>query len=341
MKAIVYYEYGSPDVLQLAEISKPTPKPNELLVKVNTTSVSYGEIAARTFANVSPSEFNMPSLFWLLARFSFGWRKPKNPILGIEFAGIIEAVGTDVTTYKPGDVIFGYRGQAMGCHTEYICVPADGLIAHKPAHISDAEAAVIPYGALTALTLLRRLNIQQGQRVLINGASGRIGSFAVQLAKHAGAHVTAVCGTARTQYVKALGADEVLDYTRDDFTKSGEAYDLIFDVLGRSSFEACKAVLKPQGVYFPVSFKWNAIRQALATRNSNGQRVKIGLSDEKPADMQTIKQLIEAGAIKAFVDRCYPLEQTADAHRYYESNSRAGNVVIMVAEQPHPLAPSP
>jgi NADPH:quinone reductase-like Zn-dependent oxidoreductase len=330
MKAIVYDNYGSPDVLRLADMPKPMPKNGEILVKVHAASVAYGEVAVRNFANISHREFNMPALFWLLARFSFGLRRPKNPILGNEFAGVVEAVGDGVTRFQVGNAVFGYRGQAMGTYVEYLCTPAEGLVAPLPPHLGFAEAATVPYGALTALTLLRRLNIQAGQRVLINGASGRIGAFALQIAKHLGAEVTAVCGAARMAYVRALGADEVLDYARDDFTRGDTRYDFILDVLGRSSFRACRRVLTPHGVYFPISFKFPAVVQMLRTRRSAGQRVHLGLSDEQPADMATVATLLESGALKAIVDRCFPLEEAAAAHRYYESGGRAGNVALVV-----------
>lgn len=331
MKAIVYSEYGGPEVLHLGEVTKPAPAANEVLVKVSATSVSYGSVAARTFGKMPPHEFNMPFLFWLGARIAFGWNKPKKPVLGIEFAGVVESVGSAVTTFKPGDAVFGYRGQGMGCFAAYVTMPADGMIAHKPASISDAEAATIPYGALTALTLLRRLNIQPGQKVLIHGASGAIGSFMVQITKAMGADVTGTCGTERMKYVKALGADRVIDYSREDFTRSGEQYDLVIDVLGRSSFGAVKRVLQPKGIYFPVSFKFTHVRQMLWTSRFGSQKVFIGLSDEKPADMQTIKGMIEAGTLKGFVDRSFPLEQAVEAHRYYESGQRGGNVVLTAA----------
>jgi NADPH:quinone reductase-like Zn-dependent oxidoreductase len=328
MKAIVYSEYGSPDVLHLGEVATPTPQENEVLVKIHATTVSYGSVAARTFGKMPPHEFNMPFLFWLGARIAFGWSKPKKPILGIEFSGVVESVGSAVTAFKPGDAVFGYRGQGMACFAEYVTMPADGLIAHKPENISHAEAATIPYGALTALTLLRRLNIQPGQKVLVHGASGSIGAFAVQIARQMGAVVTGTCGAGRMEYVKALGAEHVIDYSREDFTRNAEQYDLVIDVLGRSSFDACKRVLTPQGVYFPVSFKFTQVRQMLWTRRSRGQRVHLGLSDEKPADMHTLKGMIGAGTLKGYVDRCFPLAQAVEAHRYYESGQRGGNVVL-------------
>ncbi len=330
MKAIVYTQYGSPDVLHLAEIAKPAPKAGEVLVKVRAASVGYGETAVRNFANISHREFNMPALLWLFARLSFGLRKPKNTILGSEFSGTVEGVGAGVTRFKVGDAVFGYRGQAMATYVEYLCMSADGLIAHLPKNLGFAEAAAVPYGALTALTLLRRLNIQPGQRVLVNGASGKIGTFALQIAKHLGAEVTGVCGTERMAYVRALGADHVLDYKHDDFTRGDVRYDLIIDVLGRSSFKACQRVLTPQGIYFPVSFKMPAVLQMLRTRNSKGQRVHLGMSDEKPADMTTISTMFAEGSLKAIVEHCYPLEEAADAHRFYESGSRAGNVALVL-----------
>jgi len=210
-------------------------------------------------------------------------------------------------------------------------MPADGLIAHKPDTVSHAEAATIPYGALTALTLLRRLNLQPGQKVLIHGASGAIGSFMVQIAKQMGAEVTGTCGTRRMDFVKALGADRVMDYSREDFTQHSTKYDLIIDVLGRSSFNQCKRVLTPKGIYFPVSFKFTEVRQMLWTSRFGGQKVFLGLSDEKPADMQTLKSMIEAGTLKGYVDRTFPLEQVVEAHRYYESGQRSGNVILTVA----------
>ncbi|MCU0512132.1 MAG: NAD(P)-dependent alcohol dehydrogenase [Anaerolineae bacterium] len=332
MKAIVYHTYGSPDVLHLADVPQPAPARGEILVQVRAASVGYGEVAVRNFASISPREFNMPSLFWLLARFSFGLRKPANPILGNEFAGVVAAIGEGVTRFKVGDAVFGYRGQMMGTYAEYLCLPADGMVAPLPPQLGFIEAAVVPYGALTALTLLRRLNIQPGQRVLVNGASGRIGTFALQIARHLGAEVTAVCGTARVDYVRALGARRVLDYTRDDFTRDDTRYDFILDILGRSSFAACRRVLTPQGVYFPISFKLPAVLAMLRTRGTAGQRVHLGISDEKPADMATIASMVAAGTLTAQVDRSFPLAEAAAAHRYYESAGRAGNVALVVAE---------
>jgi NADPH:quinone reductase-like Zn-dependent oxidoreductase len=333
MKAVVYTEYGSPDVLHIKEVEKPTPKEDEILVRVRANSVNFGDLIARKLGNMSPRDFYMPSLFWLFARMEFGFRKPKKYILGNEFAGEVEAVGKSVTRFKKGDAVFGFRAMAMGANAEYLCVPENTSVAHKPANLTDEEAAVIPGGALTALNLLRKVNIQPGQKVLINGASGGIGAAALQLAKHYGAEVTAVCGTARVEMVQALGADKVIDYTKQDFTQSSEQYDLIVDILGKGSFGRAKRVLRPNGRYMYVSFKLKQVWQMLWTSKFGSKKVICALALDKPDDLLLIKELIEAGKIKAVVDRCYPLEQTADAHRYLESGHRTGNVVISMAHR--------
>ena len=333
MKAVVYTEYGSPDVLQLREVEKPTPKDNEVLIKIYATPVNYGDLIARRFSEVSPREFNMPFLFWLPAKFAIGLRRPKNTRLGSELAGEIEAVGKDVTRFKQGDAVFGYRGMSMGANAEYLCMPEDGSMALKPTNMTHEEAATVPYGGLTALTLLRKANIQPGHKVLINGASGAIGSYALQLAKYYGAEVTGVCGTPRVEMVKALGADKVIDYTREDFTRNGETYDLIFDVLGRSSFARCKRALKPNGRYLLASFKMKQLMQMLITSKIGSKKVICALSNESPEDLVFIKELIEAGKIKTVIDRCYPLEQIAEAHRYIETGHKTGNVIISLAHQ--------
>lgn len=330
MKAVVYTEYGSPDVLHVTEIEKPTPKDNEVLIKIHAVPVNFGDMMARDFKAVSLREFNMPSFLWLIARASMGFNKPKNPILGSEFAGEIEAVGQNVTRFKVGDPVFGYRGQSMGCYTEYLCMPAEGLLEMRPANMTAEEAATIPYGALTALNLLKKVNIQPGQKVLINGASGGIGSAALQLARHYGAEVTGICSTARVEFVKTLGADHVIDYTQEDFTQNGQTYDLIFDILGRCSFSKCKKSLKSGGRLLYASFKMKQLFQMLWTSRSGDKKVICALSMEKPEDLTVIKELIEEGAIKTAIDTHYPLEQAAEAHRYY-ANSKKGHVVITVA----------
>ena len=331
MKAIIYTEYGSPEVLHLAEVSKPAPKDNDVLIRIRATPVNFGDLTARHFKSITPRQFTMPLLLWLPVRLAFGWRKPKQHVLGSEFAGVVEAIGTRVTRFKPGDAVFGYRGQNMGAYAEYVCLPETGRLAIKPANMTFEEAAAVPYGALTALSLLRKVNIQPGQKVLVNGASGGIGSAAVQLAKHFGAAVTGVCGTPRVGYVKALGADKVIDYNKEDFTGSGETYDVIFDILGKTSFGHGRKALTPNGVYLFASFKMTQLAQMLRTKIAGGQRVICALSNEKAADLTFIKDLIEAGQYHAIIDRCYPMEQAAAAHRYAESGSQRGSVVITIA----------
>lgn len=331
MKAIVYTEYGTPDVLKLKEVEKPIPQDNEILVRVYATSVNYGDITARDFSHVSPGRFNMPFLFWLLGRFGFGLTKPKRKILGSEFAGEVETAGKNVKRFKPGDQVFGYLGQRMGAYAEYLSMPADGTVAHKPVNMTYEEAATVPYGSIMALHLLRGVNIQPGQKVLINGASGAIGSAAVQIAKHhLGAEVTGVCSTPRVEFVKSLGADKVIDYTKEDFTQNGETYDLIFDILGKSSFSRSKSSLTPNGIHLFASFKMKQIFQMLRTSMTGGQRVKCAIAPGSPADLLYVKALIEAGKIKSVIDRRYPLEQAAEAHRYVEQGHKKGDIVITI-----------
>ena len=330
MKAIVYTKYGSPDVLQLQEVARPTPKDNEVLIRVHATSVNFGDTMARNFKAISPREFNMPFLFWLLAKISFGLKQPKITILGSEFAGEVEAAGKDVKQFKKGDQVFGYPGQSFGAYAEYLCLPENGVLAIKPANMTYEEAAVVPYGAIMALPLLKKVNLQPGQKVLINGASGGIGSAAVQLAKYFGAEVTGVCGTPRLEYVKSLGADKVIDYTKEDFTQSGETYDLIFDILGKSSFSRCKSSLKQNGRYLLASFKMKQLFQMLWTSMAGSKKVICAIAPGSIEDLISVKELIEAGKIKAVIDRRYPLEQTAEAHRYVEKGHKKGNVVITV-----------
>lgn len=331
MKAIVYTEYGSPDVLHLAEIPQPEPKAGEVLVRVHTAAVNFGDLMGRNFGNVSARAFNMPAFMWLLARMAFGFSKPSKHVLGSEFSGHVEAVGAGVTRFRVGDPVFGYRGQKLGAYAEFITMPADGVIAPLPQGITLEEAASIPYGALTALSLLRKANLQPGQRVLIIGASGAIGGAAVQLARHYGAHVTGVCGTPRVDYVKALGADEVIDYTREDFTQNGKVYDLIFDILGRGDFNRSRQSLKPGGMYLMASFKMKQVLQMLITKRFGRRKLICALSGETPADLMTIHDLIEAGHYRAIIDRAFLMTQAADAHRYAESGGRQASIVIRMS----------
>lgn len=329
MKAIVCTEYGPPDVLHLKEVEKPTPKDNEVLVRVYATSVNFGDLMGRNFGKITLSEFNMPVLLYLPSRMAFGWNKPKINILGSELAGEVEAVGKEVTKFKVGDQVFAYLGMNMGGNAEYACISESGCMALKPANLTSEEAATLPYGAIMATSLLGKANLQRGQKVLINGASGGIGSMAVQLAKYFGAEVTAVCGTPRLEFVKSLGADKVIDYTKEDFTQNGETYDLIFDILGRSSFSKVKRSLKPDGIYLLASFKMKALLQMLwISLTGSTQKVICAFANETPDSLTFVKKLVEEGKIKAIVDKSFPMEQAAEAHRYVENGYKKGNVII-------------
>jgi len=329
MKAIVYTEYGGPDVLHLQEVEKPLPKGNEVLVRVHAVSVNYGDIIARNFRNIPTSEFNMLSLFWILARFSFGFSKPRIRVLGNTFAGEVEMVGSDVRQFKKGDQVFGYTGEKMGAYAEYLCLPEDGIIAVKPSHMTYEEAASVPYGATMALGLLRKVKIKKGQSVLIIGASGAIGSSAVQLASHYfGAEVTGVCSTQGMESVKSMGAGKVIDYKKEDFTKNGETYDLILDILGKGSFSRYKSSLKQNGIYLPVSFKTSKLLQMLRTSVSGDKKVVCALAVPSQGDLVFIKDFLEERKLKPVIDRCFPLEEAAEAHRHVEAGSKKGNVVL-------------
>jgi NADPH:quinone reductase-like Zn-dependent oxidoreductase len=331
MKAAVFTEYGPPEVLQLKEVTKPSPKDNEILIRIYATPINFADTLIRNFRAISPKKFHMPFLFWLIGKMTFGFRKPRITILGSEFAGEVEAAGKTVTRFKIGDQVFGYCGPRMGANAEYLCMRETGVVAIKPAPMSYEEAAAVPYGAIMALNILRKIDLQPKQKVLVNGASGGIGPAVVQLAgNHFGATVTGVCGTSRLEYVKSLGADQVIDYTKEDFTKSEKTYDFIIDILGKSPFARCKHSLAPGGRCLYISFKMKQVFQMLRTSITGGRKVVCALVNEKGEDLIFIKELIEAGKIKAVIDRCFPLEQTAEAHRYAESGSKKGNVVITV-----------
>jgi NADPH:quinone reductase-like Zn-dependent oxidoreductase len=321
MKAIVCTTYGSPDVLQLKEVAKPTPKDNEVLIKVHAAVVGPSDCA---FRKGEP----------FIVKLIYGLTRPKFAILGVEFAGEIEAVGKDVKLFKKGDQVYGMSPNSFGAHAEYMCLPEDKTLIIKPANTTYAEAAGIVDGAATALTFLRDVaKLQRGQKVLINGASGAVGAYAIQLAKYFGAEVTGVCSTANIALVKSLGADNVIDYTKEDFTKSGQTYDVIFDAVGKSSFSRCKDALTQKGMYLSTAPTLGIVLQMLRTSIFGSKKAKFataGLMQNKE-NLNFLKELAEAGKIKAVIDRCYPLEQTAEAHSYVEKGHKKGNVIITTA----------
>jgi NADPH:quinone reductase-like Zn-dependent oxidoreductase len=319
MKAIITTKYGSPDVLRLREVEKPIPKNHEILIKINATVVTPADCA---FRKADP----------FMTRLFSGLTRP-NCIPGFELAGEIEAIGSGVTLFKKGDQVFGTSGTGFGAHAEYKCLPETGVVITKPVNMTYADAVAICDGGLTALSFLRDIGkIQRGQQVLINGASGAVGSYGVQLAKYYGAEVTGVCSATNVNVVKSLGADHVIDYTKTDFTKNGDTYDIIFDAVGKSSFARCKSSLKQNGIYLTSVPSLAIMLQMLWTSRIGSKRACFAATGlkQKKENLTFLKELAEAGKIISVIDRRYALEQIAEAHRYVDSGHKKGNVVITV-----------
>ena len=311
MRAVVYDRYGPPDVLRLEDVERPVPKEDEVLVRVHATTVN------RTDCGLRSAEY-------FITRFFTGLLRPKRPIPGMELAGEVEAVGATVTEFAVGDLVFGIRS---GANAEYVCVRESGVLARKPAGMSFEEAAAVCDGAITALVFLRGVDVRKGRKIIVYGASGSIGTAAVQLAKHFDADVTAVCNTKNVELVRSLGADRVIDYTQDDFTTSGETYDVVFDAVGKLSFPRCRGALKPGGMYLATDGLRNVL-WALWTSLIGDKKAKLGIAKYTKPNIVFLKELIEAGEYRAVIDRRYPFEDVVEATRYVETGEKTGNVVL-------------
>lgn len=323
MKAIICTTYGLPDVLELQEVEKPIPKNKEVLVRVYASSATAADCMMRK---------GTP----FYGRLFLGLTKPNKPITGTGFAGVIEAVGEEVKLFQEGNLVFGETGVGFSTNAEYVCLPQDGLLTTLPNNMTYEEAATICDGALTSWSFLKDIaKIQRGQSVLINGASGSLGSAAVQIAKYFGAKVTGVCSTTNLEMVKSLGADKVIDYTKEDFTKTDQTYDIIFDTVGKSSFSRCQGLLKDRGVYLSTVLGLPLLLQMMWTSKVGSKKAKFSATGLRPVSelrvlLNELKEVIEAGKIKLVMDKSYPLEQTAEAHRYIEQGHKKGNVVVTV-----------
>jgi NADPH:quinone reductase-like Zn-dependent oxidoreductase len=328
MKAVVTTKYGPPEVLELREVDKPSPKDDEVLIKIHATTVTAGDCEMRSL--------KLPLLYQLVLRMGFGFRRPRKEIQGTEVAGEIEAIGKDVTKFKVGDQIFGATGMTFGANAEYVCLPEvpgemEGGVITKPANMSYEEAVTVPFGARDALHFLQLGNIQSGQKALINGAGGSIGIFAVQLAKLDGAEVTAIDSAPKLEMLRSIGADHVIDYAKEDFTQNGVVYDVIFDVIGKVSFSRADKSIKPGGTYLlanPVS----QMVQALWTKMRTDKNVVMQTASGTIEDLVYLRGLVEDGKLRTIIDRTYPLEQIVEAHKYVETGAKLGNVVITVVE---------
>ena len=323
MKAVVCTKYGAPEVLQLKEIEKPAPKNNEVLVKIYATTVSAADYKVRSF--------DVPASFWLPARLMLGLRKPRKSVLGMELSGVIESIGKDVRLFKKGDQVFAATLQTVGGYSEYICLPEDGPIALKPENISYEEAAAIPIGARTAFHYLKKIaDIKPGHKILIYGASGSVGTYAVQLAKYFGAEVTGVCSTSNLDMVKSLGVDKVIDYTKGNYTKAFETYDIIFVTIDKCPFGTCKKALNKKGTYLNVGRPLKSLPM-LWTSLSSSKKIVVGKNSPETAKaLNTLKSIVEEGLLKAVIDRSYPLDQIVEAHQYADQGHKKGNLIITI-----------
>ena len=325
MKAYVCRRYGGPEVVELVDVPKPAPKENEVVVRIHATTVTSGDWRVRTLS--------MPRGFGPIARLALGIRRPRQPILGTELAGIIESVGKDVTRFKPGDAVFAFPGAKMGCHAQYRAMAEDGPVALKPENLSFEEAASLSFGGSTAMHFLRKADIKAGERILVIGASGGVGTAMVQLARHFGARVTGVTSTGNLDLVASLGADRVIDYSQDDFRRSGDTYDVIADTVGATSFAHCKAALNDKGRLLAIAGGLPDILAALRTATTSGRRVIAGPAGERPEDVRQLAELARAGMLRPVIDRRYEFAEMRGAHAYVESGRKRGSVVVRVARE--------
>lgn len=322
MKAIVCERYGPPEVLKVKEVEKPTPLNNEVLIKIYATTVTSGDWRVRSL--------KVPTGFGFIMRLVLGISRPRQPILGSELAGVVELAGKDVSKFKVGDSVFAFSDFAMGCHAEYKCIPENGAIALKPTHLTYDEAAALSFGGMTALDFFNRAKLQHGESVLINGASGAVGTAAVQLARHFGAEVTGVCSTSNLELVRSLGAHHIIDYTKEDFTQNGETYDIIVDTVGTAPFNRSKASLNEGGRLLMVLAGLPDMLQALWVSMTSSKKVVAGPAATRAEDLRFIAQLAETGVFKPVIDRRYSFEQIVEAHRYVDTGRKKGNVVIIL-----------
>jgi NADPH:quinone reductase-like Zn-dependent oxidoreductase len=323
MRAIVYEKYGPPEVLQLKEAEKPTPKDNEVLIRTHVVTVTSGDRRVRSL--------DVPVGFGLIMRLVFGISRPKQPILGSELAGIIESVGRNVRKFTPGDRVFAFSDAAMGCYAEYKCMSEDGAVVQIPSNLSFEEAAAMSFGGTTALHFLRKAKLRGGEKVLINGASGGVGTAAVQLAKHFGACVTGVCSSANVELVRSLGANHIIDYTKEDFTQNGKTYDVIVDTVGKAPFSRCKASLNEGGHLLLVLAGLPEMLSAPWTSMTSSKKIIAGPAAGGAEELRFLADLAEKGQFRPVIDRCYPFERIVEAHRYVDTGRKKGNVVVLFA----------